>query len=427
MEQVLVKEIVEYNFNDLFLNAGDSLVEEIEDKSDGLKRLLGLRMQPIQIYRRANKRKVKFLGIAGVISLKKIEIEVMPKFLKESTTWRESLFNMIYWSKSSRLFSQKSSHVINAYFSFYDHVSLMFYDAMSMALSSDRIHMYCMIEDNSRYLKGRMLLNKQLQNVIIHPGVLYYECDSFDTDNEFNYLLDWCLNSLCAKTRNAQIKVKLRSLFELMPNVSKKYRIPVETKLPPQYSIYQEAVDIANNLALGYSYVHTSKNGSGIGYVVNTEVVYEKFVEKILQELKASAYTLKSEAQSSKLFAKGTSADTSSYYTVPDNKIFKNGNPRLLIDAKYKNIYSDERKKKPVNSDIYQLFCSLVAHNCDKGILISPCESNEPIVEHSWEIFDNSKRYELFSITVDMSDLSTPSNIERLKSRLLAYLDLKMV
>ena len=186
MEQVLVKELVEYNFNDLFLNAGDSLVEEIEDKSDGLKRLLGLRMQPIQIYRRANKRKVKFLGIAGVISLKKIEIEVMPKFLKESTTWRESLFNMIYWSKSSRLFSQKSSHVINAYFSFYDHVSLMFYDAMSMALSSDRIHMYCMIEDNSRYLKGRMLLNKQLQNVIIHPGVLYYECDSFDTDNELD-------------------------------------------------------------------------------------------------------------------------------------------------------------------------------------------------------------------------------------------------
>lgn len=37
MEQVLVKELVEYNFNDLFLNAGDSLVEEIEDKSDGLK------------------------------------------------------------------------------------------------------------------------------------------------------------------------------------------------------------------------------------------------------------------------------------------------------------------------------------------------------------------------------------------------------
>ena len=91
MEQVLVKELVEYNFNDLFLNAGDSLVEEIEDKSDGLKRLLGLRMQPIQIYRRANKRKVKFLGIAGVISLKKIEIEVMPKFLKESTTWREKI------------------------------------------------------------------------------------------------------------------------------------------------------------------------------------------------------------------------------------------------------------------------------------------------------------------------------------------------
>lgn len=75
-------------------------------------------MQPIQIYRRANKRKVKFLGIAGVISLKKIEIEVMPKFLKESTTWRESLFNMIYWSKSSRLFSQNRLMLLMLIFRF---------------------------------------------------------------------------------------------------------------------------------------------------------------------------------------------------------------------------------------------------------------------------------------------------------------------
>lgn len=427
MEQVLVKELIEYNFNDLFLNASDLLIEEIEAKSDEIKKILGLRMQPIQIYRRANKRKVKFSGVAGVISLKKIEIEVMPKFLKESNTWRESLFNMIYWSKSGRFFPEKSSHVTNAHFSFYDHVSLMFYDAMIRALSSDRIHTYYPIEASSRYLKGRMLLSKQLQNIITHPGILYYECDSFDTENEFNYLLYWCLNSLYAKTRNAQIRVKLRSLFELMPNVCKKYQIPVETKLPPQYSVYQEAVDIANNLALGYSYMHTSKNGLGIGYVINTEVIYEKFVEKILQDLKASTYTLKAEAQSSRLFARGTSENTSSYYTVPDNKLFKNNNPQLLVDAKYKNIYADERKKKPVNGDIYQLFCSLITHNCDKGILISPCENNDPITERSWEIFDNSKKYELFSITVDMSDLSTASHIERLKSRLLAYLDLKMV
>lgn len=427
MEQILVKELVEYNFNELFLNAGDSLVEELETKSDELKRLLGLRIQPIQIYKRANKKKIKFSGVAGVISLKLIEIEVMPKFLKEASTWRESLFNMIYWSKSGRLFSQKSSHIVNAHFSFYDHVSLMFFNAMNIALSSDRIHTYYSVEDNSRYLKGRMLISKQLQNIIAHPGILYYECDSFDTDNEFNYLLNWCLKTLYQKTRNAQIKLKLRSLFVLMSDVSRNYKIPVDTKLPPQYSDYQEAIDIANNLALGYSYVHTSKNGNGIGYVVNTEVVYEKFVEKILQELKASTYTLKSEAQSSKLFAKGISANTSSYYTVPDNKVFKNNRPQLLVDAKYKNIYSDEKKKKPVNSDIYQLFCSLITHDCDKGILISPCESEEPIAEHSWEVFDNSKKYELFSITVDMSDLSTPMHIEELKKRLLAYLDLKMV
>ena len=428
MEQILVKELVEYNFNDVFHNQLSAHVEdELGVKSDEIKRLLGLRSQPIQIYTRAKKKKVKFVGIAGVISLKNTEIEVMPKFLRDGENWRESLFNMIYWSKSNRLFSQKTSHVSTTHFSFYDHVALMYYDAMKLGLANDSIHTYYPIKENSRYLKGRLLFGDQIKNVITHPGILYYEYDSFDTDNEFNYLLKWCLDILSVKSNNNQIKVRLKSLIDEMPHVSKVYNIPVEGKLPPQYAHYKEAIEIANNLALGYSYVHSAKNGYGIGYVVNTEVIYEKFVERILQQIKTPFYDLKSEAQSGMLFAKATSKKTSSYYTMPDNKLYKNGSPALLVDAKYKNIYADEKQKKPINSDIYQLFASLITHKCEKGILISPCESDKPITEHSWVVYDDLKKYELFSIAVDMSDLSSASKIERLRSRLLEYLDKKMV
>lgn len=428
MEQILVKELAEYNFNDIFhLQKKDFLEKELAEKAEEIKRTLGLRSQPIQIYTRAGKRKIKFTGIAGVVSLRNVEIEIMPKFLKDGGNWRESLFNMIYRAKSNRLFSQKSSHISTMRYSFYDHVALMFYDALKAALGNDRIHTYRLVEENSRYLKGRILFDQQMRNIITHPGVIYYECDSFDTNNEFNYLLRWCLDTLVIKVCNTQIKTKLKSLTEEMPKVTQKYNIPVEAKLPPQYAHFCEAVEIANTLASGCSYVHSSKKGAGIGYVVNTEVIYEKFIEKILQQMKTAAYDLKSEPQSSMIFAKAASTRTSSYYTIPDNKLYKNGIPVLLVDAKYKNIYADERQKKPVNSDIYQLFSSLVTHGCRKGVLISPCESDTPVTEHSWIICGDTKRYELFSLTVDMSDLSSASKIEILKNRLFDCLDKKMV
>lgn len=428
MKSILVKELVEYNYSDLFHSPDLVHIEDaLMDKSDEIKRSLGLRMQPIELHKKAGKKKIKFTGIAGVVSFRNLEIEIMPKFLKEDDSWRESLFHMIYWSKNSRLFSQKSSHISKAHFSFYDHVALMFYDTMRLALGNDRIHTYHPVEENSRYLKGRLLFDRQIQNIITHPGILYYEYDSFDTDNEFNYLLLWCLNTLCGKVQNDQIKSRLKSLSEEMPKVTKKYNIPVESGLPPQYFCYREPIDIANTLATGYSSVHSSRRGMGIGYVVNMEVIYEKFVEKILKQLKAASYDLKSEPQSSRIFAKAVSPDTSSYYTVPDNKLYKDGVPALLIDAKYKNIYADERQKKPVNSDIYQLFASMITHECRKGILISPCESSTPVTEHSWVVYHSGEKYELFSLTVDMSDLSSMAKIERLKGNLLTCLDKKLV
>lgn len=203
MKQILVKELREYNYKDLFSEYESAhLIQELEVKSDELKTKLGMRVQPIQIYTRKKTRKIKFQGIAGVITLKQLEIEIMPKFLKTGDKWRESLFNMIYWSRSNRLLTQKSSHITTSTFSFYDHVAMMFIETMEDALGKDSIHSYRAIEEASRFLKGRLLLSEQLKNVISHPGIMFYECDLFDTDNEFNYLLHWCTKTLIAKVRN---------------------------------------------------------------------------------------------------------------------------------------------------------------------------------------------------------------------------------
>ncbi|MCM1500636.1 MAG: McrC family protein [Clostridium sp.] len=424
MKPIEVKELVEYEISSLFGKDNTlKTIELLERKNTELCKNLRLHSDAIKIYKKNKKQMVQFSGISGVISYSNVEIEIMPKFLNAGIEWRESLFNMICIAGSRRIFAQQSSHMAKKQLTFYDHVAIMFIDEMVKALGQDTIHTYRDEEDSSRFLRGRLLMYAQLEHIITNAGTLYYEHDVFDTENEFNYILKWCAQSLEAKVKNNDIRNKLREIGEELPKVSGTYRIPVDAKLPPQYSHYLKALEIANNLASGYGSAFQKAEGRGMSYIVPMEVIYEKFIEKILKSLVSEKYSIKSEAQSSVLFAKAEYTDMKSYYTRPDNKIVINGKPMLLIDAKYKNNFVNNRVKKPINTDVYQIFASMVSHGCMKGILISPCESTESMYSRHWTIEDNGKKYTIYSLMLNISDISTVSKIRELKRNILCFIE----
>ena len=107
MKQVLVRELQEYDLRELFgEDYTDDLCNELYEKSGVIKRRLGLHNDPIQIQRGNGRRQIKFSSIAGVLSLKHMEIEIMPKFYREDNLWRENLFSMILWANSGRIEAQ---------------------------------------------------------------------------------------------------------------------------------------------------------------------------------------------------------------------------------------------------------------------------------------------------------------------------------
>lgn len=424
IKQITVKELEEYDALELFgINSISKIVDDLEQKNEEIKKRLGLRNKPLLLYKKNRRYYIKFSGIAGVLSFSNFEIEIMPKFFNYGVEWRESLFNIIYLTKSNRIQAQHSSRISRSRMNFYDHVALMYLDNLTNVLSQEPIHTYREVEDSSRFLKGRLLMYAQLAHLLTEPGKLYFEHDVFDTDNEFNYLINWCTQALILKVNSNDIRNKLRKIKDELPKCSQVYKIPVEAQLPPQYSHYIPVIEIANNMALGFSFSHQKNGTNGVGYIVPMEVIYEKFIEHILMTLKTGKYDIKSEPQSSLIFAKASDKDMNSYYTRPDNKIFINGEVKLLIDAKYKNNFINYKEKKPVNSDVYQLFASLVSHGCQKGILISPCESDTKMNSEHWTINNNGVDYTICSLMIDLSDMSSPKKIIELKSQILSFIE----
>lgn len=423
MRQILLKELEEYSLEKLF--PGMELLritELLETESRRLKEQLGLRGEPIRVHRRNGRLWLKCSGIAGAVELPGLEIEIMPKFCREDDGWRRNLFQMISIAASSRIRLQSVQHMSDSRLNFYDHLALLFLDEMQQALRKEKIRTYRTSEDHSRFLRGRLLFGEQLRHMVESPGIVWYEQDELNCENHFNYLLKWCCGTLASRVRNQQIRRALLETEEQFPAFWRSYPIPVEEKLPPQYRYYERAMDIANRLARGSSSSHDRQGAAGFGYVTAMEVIYEKFIEKLLKSLRAPGMDIRSVPQSSALFARSR-GKAGSYFTVPDNKVCIDGRPAVLVDAKYKNNFSEDsfysRGKKPVNSDVYQLFASLVAHGCTKGILVSPCESSRPSSKQEWTIDNNGQEYTIYSLAVSLSDISTARKLEEVKTVLL--------
>lgn len=424
MKQVLVREMAEYDLRDLLgEDYCDTLCDELYKKSSVIKKNLGLRVEPISIRRVNGKRNIKFSLIAGVLSLKHVEIEIMPKFYNEDDLWRENLFTMIFWANNGRIEAQKSNNMKYTGRNMYDHIGRLYADELEYALRKEPIQIYKSTEDNSRFLRGRILITEEVRHVLASPGIVWYERDALDYENEYNYILKWCADFLLNHCKNRMIKNRLRIAGERIQKTVNYYDIPLMSKLPPQYSHYAKAIEIANNVALGTSMRHSKMGSVGYGYVVAMEVVYEKFIERILNSLCEFRNELKSQAQVSFPFAVSYGGKMPTYYTIPDNRLLMQGKAELLVDAKYKDNFKSGTRKKPVNSDVYQLFSSLVAHKCTKGILLSPCDIDEKEEIQYWCIDNNGKTYVICSLCINLRNISTKKAIDELRVRLLKYID----
>jgi len=199
--------------------------------------------------------------------------------------------------------------------------------------------------------------------------------------------------------------------------------------LPHQYEYYKEAFDIAVTMARGYGYGQQWGTQSGYGYVLNMERIFEGFVENSLKAIarsKQSTDGWECLPQKSAVFAVATSGNCSNYHTRPDNKLVVDGEVVLLIDAKYKKASSlrSSRHHRPENADLYQLFASLIAHKCNKALIVYPMMvTDEDEVDselRAWHVgLGGGEAVLIAAMGLDVSDLTTHHQLYQVQGKLV--------
>jgi 5-methylcytosine-specific restriction enzyme subunit McrC len=399
---------------------------EARSKSEQIKRDLSLRSTPLILEERPNGLSLKVSGIAGTLRLFGTHLQVAPKFVTQElfvAAWQSSILTMLNRVRRKHYTYSPIKGVNLTKATFIDHIALAYNEAVETALRGEAIQVYKMREETSSYLRGRLAVARQMQLSLARPQQIQCEVDYLETDNQFNSLLHWAGSRFLTLAFDSQVRRTLSTTLSRLPTIAGPPNVPVHLPVwpPPQYRHYVEALEIASVLARGYGHGPEAGRFAGYGYVLNMEKLFEAFVEKTLAHVANSILkNLTVRPQVSRIYATAFGHSGKSYFTRPDNVLYRNGKPLLMVDAKYKKFEESETgtKKRPQNSDIYQLFASMVSHECDRGLLVyprmmTPSEPNQGQITF-WRIPTPTKPLLVGAMALNVSELSTKASLNDL-------------
>jgi 5-methylcytosine-specific restriction enzyme subunit McrC len=397
---------------------------EVQAKSEQIKRDLGLRYTPLTLDDREAGLSLRASGIAGSLYLFDSCLQIAPKFVGTEDlieNWQTSVLSMLDRVRRKQYTYSRVKGVSLQKATFIDHVALAYVDAIEKALREEPIQVYRIREETSPYLRGRFAVGRQMQSILDRPHLIHCEVDYLETDNQYNHLLHWAGNRFITLVFDSQVRRQLTATLEKLPRITLPAKIPMHlpVTIPPQFKHYSEAINIASVLAKGYGHGQETGRLAGYGYVLNMERLFESFVERSLDHVvrrkDVSSYVLR--PQATRIYAEALEKGLKSYYTRPDNVLYKDNQAVLLVDAKYKNLSEADEgsKQRPQNSDIYQLFASLVSHQCGWGLLLYPRMLNEAQSEDSrlkiWKVVAAGQTYVIGASTVNISNLSSKMSL----------------
>lgn len=311
---------------------------------------------------------VRFCEYVGIIKVGNLTIEVLPKADRTNGAkhWRNILIDMM---KSIGLISPdapsyanlniKSSSVLDMYFE-------LFISEVEKLKNKGLLKKYRKKEVNSKTLKGKILIGKQITKNYVHQERFYVNQTVYDKQHLLHQILYKALSTiikvgttthLTSRYNNALLDFPEQSDIRIIESLFDK--IIYDRKSQD----YKTAIDIAKIILLNYHPDLNNGPSNVLALMFNMNALWEKFVLKSLQKF-TEGFTIS--GQVSKNFWKPEIGYTKAIR--PDIVLSKNGEVKAVFDTKWKNIGDSN----PSDDDLRQLYAYSRYHSNCPSYLIYP-------------------------------------------------------
>ncbi|WP_240532312.1 McrC family protein [Moritella marina] len=329
------------------------------------------------------------------------QIEVLPKIAKRlegevgEDKARQTLLTMLKTLGSFRHIQTSSANISKSKMPLLEVFITQFLDSVNTLVKRGLRSDYVKQQDNLGFLKGKLLVGKQLRHNSINKHKFYVEYDEFLQDRPVNRLVHSALQKVAKYTRSARNQKLLRELtfvFDEVPvsrNIKQDF---AQVKLDRGMSYYQSPLAWAQLILDGFSPLTMKDTNSAFSLLFPMEAVFESYVESILKKQMADGFTLRGQVKQQYLVTHNTK---NMFNLKPDLVVYKEQRVHVVLDTKWKLIDGSGKDKYGISqADMYQMFAYGHKYLAGKGniVLIYPQHNGfKEAVEHSFDFNDELK------------------------------------
>ena len=308
---------------------------------------------------------VRFSHFVGVIQIKGLTIEILPKISQyedvDKPTWQEALLEMLRQCRLLKVDSLSAAYLRLRPNAILDLYIGLFIEEVEQLIRRGLIKQYVRKQAKLNCLKGQVLLAQQLRKQLVHKEFFFTEYGQYTYDHILNRVLKTALDLLTTFPLSAHQAARLHRIIKSFPPVS-----PFRTKLgaSPTYAYnrmtehYKIAIEIAHLLVGNYHPSLRAGSSSVLAILFDMNLLFEEYVYQHL---------VKQQQEGIRVARKVNRPFWGRNYLQPDIVIDYH-DQRFILDTKWKLL----RSASPSIQDLRQIYTYAKQFSAKHGVLIYP-------------------------------------------------------
>lgn len=324
-------------------------------------------------------------NFVGVIKLGDVLIEILPKIYNKNNVRinndiKTEIYRNLYYMINKALKVPYNNIDFNNYNvssgMILDFFMNLFLKNLSLGLLKGPYRTYMREEENSNYLKGKLLVSK---NIIKNPlnTKVYSEFDNYTEDNIVNQIFKFVVQDMIKNTlwpENKMIGNKILMSLTDVSDVNITGSTFINLKNDRLLIDFKNLLDFARFYILNKSIDFTSpKENNVFIFNIDMNTVYQDYISELLKEYSNDIFNhSKVYTQKSGKHLIYDNYNSGRLNLQPDISIENDNGIQVIIDTKYKRLSLGKPRKGVSDKDIYQMFGYYHKYEKPKIILLYP-------------------------------------------------------
>lgn len=357
-------------------------------------------------------RKLRFINLVGVIQLKTVRIEILPKLdLHQDGTAlnRRALLNML--SMTKQLPVQLNDRTLSQ-FEKVDLTSVLvhlYISELYKSLKKGLFRGYYTKTENSNHLKGRLLVSQHIRKNTLASIKAFCEYDELSANVPLNQILRAAMKIIFPFVKQSHLKTQSLMILEMFDEVDDVFitKATIDNiQINRQNQHFEAVMRLAIAILQSTSMSTGVNNQIAFSFLFKMNDLYEGYVGECLKRVMAPTSCRLDLQHKEKRLLVNVHSGRENISLKPDFVIsrIEHGKPipTVILDTKWKNILVNSHLNYN-QVDIYQMYAYVTAYKTAKRcILLYPRISEEALFP-KWAVPDSVpvKHIEVHTIRLD--------------------------